>query len=337
MSNPLWNLRLEISNYCNLKCPFCVRQRGIGNYKLNSKHLSLSDIKSWLPKSFLMFQTTKQVYLSGAIAEPTLNPECIEIVKYLSQICEIELDSNGSTNNEEWWYKLGNTKINCIFSPDSLLPSNNLYRINANTEKTISNIKSFVAGGGKACWKYIPFKHNEDELEEQRSIALKIGAVFSIVQPNPFNADDKVMPSKHFPNSNLVKDDLVNNQSPKYYCKLLGTGATNLLEISPDGILYPCCFSATSIFTVYANYYTNGDPSPNIEITPSMSERTKSFIKFMVPMIEKQGGIKSLSLYHNNIKDILKTDFYQFLLKNSWENGNEFCTKHCASRQYSFQ
>ena len=336
MSSILWEIRLEISNYCNLKCPFCVRQRDVGTYKLNSKHLGLREIKTWLPKSFLLFQTKKIIYISGAVAEPTLNPECIEIVKYLSQICQINLDSNGSTNNENWWYKLGETKINCIFSPDSLVKNNSLYRINSNTEKVISNIKAFVNGGGNAIWKYIPFEHNENELEEQKNIAEKIGAKFSIIQPNGFHPTNTIKPSKHFPNSKSVNDNITNNQTPQHYCKILGTGSSNLLEISPDGILYPCCFSALSIFNVYANFYSHGDPKPNTTITPFTEERLKTFIKYMVPIIENQGGIKTISLYHNNIRDILNTDIYKFALQKSWETGNEFCLNQCSSRKYEF-
>lgn len=335
-NNILWDIRLEISNYCNLKCPFCVRQRGIGEYKLNSKHLTLKEIKNWLPKSFLLFQTKKIIFISGAVAEPTINPECNEIIQYLSQVCKISLDSNGSTNNEDWWYKLGNSQITCIFSPDSLIKNNNLYRINSNTEKVISNMGAFIKGGGKAIWKYIPFKHNENELEEQKNIALNIGAKFSVVQPNKFISTDTIEPSKHFPNSEHVNDSISDNNIPQHYCKLLGSQSTNLLEISPDGILYPCCFSAQGIFLVYANYYISGNPEPNIQITPDMSERTKAFIKYMVPMIEEQGGIKSISLYHNSIKNILKTNFYKSALEKSWQTGNEFCTKYCASRGYIF-
>jgi hypothetical protein len=54
----------------------------------------------------------------------------------------------------------------------------------------------------------------------------------------------------------------------------------------------------------------------------------------MLPLIENQGGIKTLSLYHNNIKDILKTDIFVSSLKKSWEKPNRFCTELCRARKY---
>jgi molybdenum cofactor biosynthesis enzyme MoaA len=337
MVYPLWNLRLEISNYCNLKCPFCMRQNGSPTYKLNATHLTLDLIKSWFPQNFLIFETSGKIFLSGAVAEPTLNPNCLEIVKYLSKECHITIDSNGSTKTEEWWYELGKTKVDCVFSPDSLKENNNFYRINSDTKKVISNMKSFISGGGKASWKYIPFKHNEDELEEQKKLSSSIGATFLIVQPNPFTANEKLLPSKHFSKSNVIVEDLTINRSPNSYCKILGE-SSNLIEISPDGIIYPCCFSAKNIFNVYSNFFVNGDTKPNLNTTllPGVDKHA-AFISNMVPMIEKQGGIKSISLYHNKIQDIMSSDLYKFALKQSWETGNTFCTKYCESRKYVFE
>jgi len=336
------SVRVEISNYCNLRCPHCIREGIKEVYKLNSKHVSLDTLKTWLPPAFLYFKTSRELIFSGAVAEPTLNPEFLEIVEYFSKTCKskISLDSNGSTNNETWWKKLGSTGIFCIFSPDSLVKNNNLYRVNSNTDKVIKNIKSFIKGGGRAQWKYIPFKHNELEYEDQKKIATEIGAQFIIVQPKIFNENNNtgnMNSSKYFKNSNtfVTSYTSIKNSTPNEYCKLFGTNG-RLIEISPDGIIYPCCFLARSLFLTYANFFTFDDPTPAIHENMMNDFRYKSFIEDIVPLIESQGGIKTLSLHYNSISNILKTDFYKFALINSWETKNDCCNKHCDSRKYVY-
>jgi len=317
-----------------------MRESGSPEYKLNTKHLNLDDVKSWLPQNFLLFDTNQCIYLSGPVGEPSLNPSCIDIVKYLSRQCNVVMDSNGSTQNEEWWHELGKTKIKCVFSPDSLKTNNNLYRINSNTEKVISNMKSFISGGGKASWKYIAFKHNEDELENQRKLAFNIGATFLIVQPDSFTPNKNILPSKYFPNSNVMVNDFTTDNSPNSYCKLYGKNE-NLIEISVDGIVYPCCFTHRHIFNIYSKFFINGDPRPNLNINIFDNEnhvkKHEEFISKIVPMIENQGGIKSISLYHNRIENILKTDLYKYALKKSWDDKNSFCKQYCGARKYVFE
>lgn len=335
MYSKLPSVRIEISNYCNLKCPHCVRSFVDGTYKLNSKHVSLEELKNWMPTSFIFLKTSRNIFLSGAVAEPTLNPDCLEIVKHFSKFCKIILDTNGSTNDINWWKNLGSTEIECIFSPDSLIAKNNKYRINSNTEKVISNIKSFISGGGKATWKYIPFKHNENEIEDQQKISTEIGAKFVIVQPKGFDEDQNIKSSKHFPNSRDLVGNNVKKSSPNNYCKLFGT-SDKLIEISPDGIIYPCCFLAKEFFSTYANFFSHNDPSPVIHEHLMNNKRYKSFISDVLPLIEKQGGIKTLSLHHNTITNILQTDFYKFSLINSWKTKNDCCNLYCESREYFY-
>lgn len=336
MYSSLPSIRVEVSNYCNLKCPHCIRNLIYDTYKLNSKHVSLKELQQWLPKSFIFLKTSKRIFFSGAVAEPTLNPEFLEIVTYFSKFCKVTIDSNGSTNNEDWWRKLGSTGAECIFGPDSLAPKNNQYRINSNTDRVISNIKSYVSGGGNATWKYIPFKHNEDELEEQKKISNEIGSKFVVVQPKGFDEDELIKTSKYFPKSRDIVGNNTINSTPSKYCKLFGS-SDNLIEISPDGIIYPCCFLAKEFFATYANFFSHNDPTPVIQQELLVSNRYKSFVNDILPLIENQGGIKTLSLHYNKISDILQTDFYKFSLINSWKIKNDCCNKYCESREYVYK
>ena len=325
-----WNVRLEVGNYCNLRCPLCVREK-VDKATINSIHLSLEDVKKFLPRFFLHNQVDS-VYLSGAVAEPTLNPDLINIVKYLVRYSKVVIDSNGSTRSVDWWAELGATGVNCDFAPDSIKPNNNKYRINSNTDKVIENMRAFVAAGGVAEWKFIPYAHNEDELEEQRTIAESIGAKFTLIQPRSSWLDN-VQNSSAFADGQCV-ESYVDAGTPHSYCKLFGNISNGLIEISPEGIVYPCCMMPRQFYSVYRDYFVNRNTTPNL--SPDDRPKYQSFIDTVVPLIEDSGGIESLSLYKHSITDILKNEFYTSL-KKSWDDKAHFCNNHCSHAKYKLE
>lgn len=324
-----WSVRLEVGNYCNLRCPLCVREADdVDRRIINSIHLPLEDVKKFLPRFFLHTQVDT-VFLSGAVAEPTLNPEFIDIVKYLMRYSRVVIDSNGSTRSVDWWAQLGATGVNCDFAPDSIKPNNNKYRINSNTDKVIENMRAFVAAGGVAEWKFIPYAHNEDELEEQRTIAESIGAKFTLIQPR-WAKRGNIENSNMFPEE---KEVLVwhDQGTPHNYCKLFGNTDVRLIEISPEGIIYPCCEMPREFYSVYRNYFIDGTTTPHIPDNPKSSH--KSFIETIMPLIEDTGGIGELSLHKHSVLEILNGPFYT-RLKQAWEEKDHFCNIHCHSSKY---
>jgi len=332
-----YDLRLEIGNHCNLRCPLCLRQSPVLDKNvLNRVHLSLNDVKKFLPRFFLTNQI-KSVLISGSSSEPTMNSNLINIVKYLIKYnSNIIVDSNGSTRNIDWWAELGATGVQCDFAPDSIKPNNNKYRINSNTDKVIENMQAFISAGGTARWKFIPYAHNQDELEEQRTISKSIGATFFVAQPFTVrNRTEKVEDSDLFPKDHkLVR--YTENSTPHHYCKILGE-IQNLLEISAEGIVYPCTFSSRQLYYVYGDYFVSGNTTPkvNFEYVKGWTENLDSFIESFVPLIEDQGGIETLSLHHYSITEILNSPFYKNTLKQSWSNKEHFCNKHCNHVKYS--
>ena len=322
-----WHVRLEVGNYCNLRCPLCVREK-VHKSTINSIHLSLKDVQKFLPRFFLNYEV-ERVALSGAVAEPTLNPDFIEIVKYLMKYSTVAIDSNGSTRDTQWWAELGATGVNCDFAPDSLKPNNNKYRINSNTDRVIDNMRAFISAGGVAEWKFIPYAHNEDELEDHRAIAKSIGAKFTLIQSRDAEKIDGVNNSSMFADGQYV-NKYYDQGTPHNYCKLFGS-MTRLIEISPEGIVYPCCMMPRQFYQVYENYFISRDTTPNL----SSDDRPKyqSFIDTVVPLIEESGGIESLSLYNHSIRDILKNEFYTSLQK-AWDDKSHFCNNYCDHSQY---
>ena len=254
----------------------------------------------------------------------------------------VHIDTNGSTTRpEEWWKELGETGVECEFAPDSLKPDNNVYRINSNTDRVIRNMKAFVSGGGKAFWKHIPYSHNDDEQEEQRKIAESIGALFYVAQPRPMPKEKSKVLGITMPESLGKKDKqevaYYDEGTPEHYCKLFGDIGDYLIEISPEGIVYPCCMMPREFYFFYENYYLNGDPTPytSHDWVNKPDPKRQSFQETILPLIEEGGGIESLSLHHHTIEEVLASPFYATLLKDSWKkNEKSFCKEHCNSCKY---
>lgn len=335
-------LRIDIGSNCNLECPTCTRQsitvdynkKYNTNYKihpaLNKGSVSLKEIIKWFPFDFIESRLSI-INLCGATAEPTLNPELIDIVNYFSKFKNVVIDSNGSTNNEEWWYKLGKTKCKVVFAVDSIKPNNNLYRINANTDKILANIKSFTNAGGVAEWKMILFKHNQDEIDECRSISKELGcAQFSIRQSNSFidgpTYEVNTNKKKYIIERNDIYDNIkpiaTQKSNPQDYCILT---TTKTIIVFSNGVVYPCCHTESSFFDTYGDFFINEN---NTQPIISNGNFHKSFYESFVKIIEKQGGIKSLSLKYHSIEEIMNSNFYKNGLQLSWKmQTNTFCQK----------
>ena len=337
-------LRIDIGSHCNLECPTCVRQSITLSYNkkhntdykshplLNKGFVSLKDIIKWFPSNFIESRLST-IHLSGATSEPTLNPEIIDIVNYFSKFKNVIVDSNGSTNNEDWWYQLGKTGCKVIFAVDSIKPNNNLYRINANTNKIIANIKSFVSAGGIAEWKMILFKHNQDEISECESISKELGcAVFLVQHSNSFSNRPTYEVNTKQKKYTLERTQIVENvdsfstkiSNPKEYCNLI---KDKVIIVFSNGVVYPCCFSEGDFFDTYGEFFIDEN---NTQPTITDSNFCNSFVK----IIERQGGIKSLSLKYHTIEDIMNSNLYKTSLELSWKlQNNIFCQKCPATNR----
>ena len=59
----------------------------------------------------------------------------------------------------------------------------------------------------------------------------------------------------------------------------------------------------------------------------------KVFYDSMIPLIENQGGLKSLSLKHNSLEDVLNTPLFQCTLVESWNKRPHICSDYCGVKR----
>lgn len=335
-------IRIDLGNFCNLKCPSCFRQgmTRVWNSEheiqvdkhpyLDNTHVTLEQIKEWFPEEFMRKRIGTLVF-NGASSEPTLNPKFVEILDYFHDLVpKIELSTHGSTHNEDWWYSLGKTKLYPLFSIDTLTPGNELYRIGANTDRIIKNIKAFAAGGGKGAIKLILFKHNQDEIETIRNFAKELGQDFSIRPSYDFSGDktsyEVTNKGKTYTLEKNTTEDYqrnkprrLSNPDPNSFCQLT---QKKMIIVHSNGVVYPCCHIEGEFFYMYEKYFTHEDP------TPKPREYNPDIYDNFVSKIESQGGIETLSLKHHTLEEVLTSPFFDHVLQDSWEDGsNETCLK----------
>jgi len=189
-------LQMEISNYCNARCPACARETSILNpdkqnyIGVNNTYVTFDKFKEWMDNGNFWW-SLRLIDFCGNYDEPTTNPDLLDIIEWIftsgkfSCMLQVNVATNGGTRNKEFWKELGKLsskyryatltnlgRLNVIWGIDGLEDTNHIYRRNVEWNKLQENFRTYIAAGGRASWQFIYFKHNEhqDELARQRSI-----------------------------------------------------------------------------------------------------------------------------------------------------------------------
>ena len=173
-------LHLEMSNFCNAKCPMCPRERPMNSKIINTKMLTLEKVKALFNEDFI--KRLEIMYMCGNLGDPAAAQDTIEIFKYFREInphISLSMHSNGGLRSTRWWGELGKTLSGkndyCVFGIDGLADTNHIYRVNTQFEKIMENSKHFIDAGGNARWHFLVFEHNEHQVEEARLLSKQLG------------------------------------------------------------------------------------------------------------------------------------------------------------------
>ena len=176
-------LDIELTSYCNIKCPGCLRQESHNKVEpiLNKNYTKLSDLKKWITADGL--PNLKYVNFCGSVDEPTSHPEILEIVDYFKSIVDdrwenagVNIATNGSTRTPEFWAELGKRRISVFWGVDGIdQESLEKYRVGSNFNKVRDYWRAFIKAGGHAHWQFIVFEHNEHLLEQAKQMSIDEG------------------------------------------------------------------------------------------------------------------------------------------------------------------
>ena len=79
-TNQIRRLQIELTNYCNAACPLCDREN-LTKEELNNTAISFEKIRSIITNDD--WSDLNQIHLCGNYDEPTIHPDCMDIVKWL--------------------------------------------------------------------------------------------------------------------------------------------------------------------------------------------------------------------------------------------------------------
>ena len=95
-------VEVELTSICNAHCQLCYR-----NYKSYNKAKVIRSIQEVIDQ-LKEYKDLKRIKLVGVESEPTIHPDFLIFIRWLKwKDIQIEICTNGDTNNEEWWRELG--------------------------------------------------------------------------------------------------------------------------------------------------------------------------------------------------------------------------------------
>jgi len=257
------SVHLEISTRCNAACPDCPRNfRGvdvIDDYPLTD--MRLDQAQKIFTESFL--KQLNRIYINGNYGDFVTAQDGLKIVEYFKSVnpaLNVEISTNASAKSRIW-APLGKLKTTVYFRIDGLKDTHHLYRQNTDFDLVISNAKEFIAAGGKAIWTLIPFKHNQHQIEQCRTLAKELGFTRFLIQ----DAGRNTMPvfNKNKELTHVIGDyqgsvnfeELFTQYKKKYDPMMLLKGLDIVdkkiecfskknkeIYISATGDVYPCCW-----------------------------------------------------------------------------------------------
>jgi MoaA/NifB/PqqE/SkfB family radical SAM enzyme len=279
-------LQIELTNQCNAACPACAREIDYFQFdsKLHRSEFTLDQFKHYFNKEFLRQLTN--IEFAGTFGDPIMAKDVYDIITYIKKsnpILSISINTNGSIRDTNWWAKLGKlmqfSKDVVVWSIDGLEDTNNIYRINTNWDKIISNAKSFIDAGGHAHWAMLMFDYNEHQVDDCEQYAKQLGFESFIckVSGRHITKEYNIVWDKKPKNYNFgAKKENVN-----ITCAALLNKA---IYITAHGEVLPCCHYGSKIYLdkIVDNYpnliVKNKLDSPTIQKTiDSFNELEKTW------------------------------------------------------------
>ena len=177
----------DMSNKCILQCVFCQRQtirkgEPIGKNKIKmSQDMPFEDWKKVL-------HTFEGVNMCGQLSDPIYHPNFIHYLQYAAERKKrIHIHTNGSGKKKSFWKEAFSIQhpIRWIFGIDGLDQKTcNLHRIGQNFHQSFKAMLLGSQSHHRIIWQFIPFQHNEHQIERAKDIAHKHNIDFMILKSN---------------------------------------------------------------------------------------------------------------------------------------------------------
>lgn len=243
-------IRLEVSTYCQLRCPTCPTTTGETHRGIGAGFLKFEDFKTLLDDSPYL----EEIELSN-YGEIFLNPELPAMLKHAFEKGVRLTARNGvNLNNatEEMLealviYRFEHLRCSLDGASDETYRQ---YRIRGNFDKVIGNIKKINAFKKKhnsdvpgLTWQFVVFGHNEHEIPKARQMAEELDMDLHL----KLNWDDSYSPVK---DEEMVRREMDNGVASRdEYKEKFGSQYTQYIchqmwdwpQVNWNGDVLGCC------------------------------------------------------------------------------------------------
>jgi len=330
------SVQLEITNNCNAACPQCPR-----NY-FGGRTIPTLPRVTWTWKEFrkivsqLPIKNLQQIYFCGTYGDPLMHRLIADMTEWLRDAnpsLQIGLHTNGGAGSVSTWQRLARHLDFAAFGIDGLEDTNHIYRRHVKWKQLMRNVSAYISEGGVAHWDFIPFRHNQHQVESAYGLSQELGfKEFSIKRTSRFlNRAHQYSPDLAVYDRDGAIDywlhlptiaELVNPEYEKIHWvkdrQLIAETKIdcNALKISEiyigaDGFVFPCGWLHDRMY------------GPEID-----NHRDHLHL---LSLIEEAGGMQRINVFHTPLESIINRWFP--IIQQSWENGRrlERCAVMCGS------
>jgi sulfatase maturation enzyme AslB (radical SAM superfamily) len=205
------------------------------------------------------------VDFNGNLGDFAMARDAKEIVQFfVGHDVRVEINTNGSLRQPEWWAALADSLVEIGFALDGLADTHEIYRQDTDWHRIMANARAFIQAGGRAIWRFIPFDHNRHQEQACRDLAAQLG-FFKFENIYDGRDTGPVFDKKgqyvrylgHNVTPHITPDIQPLLQShltwfdPKIYKTSKDTETLNLfcthkrnreIYLAADGTVYPCCY-----------------------------------------------------------------------------------------------
>ena len=213
------SLHVEPTTRCTLACPRCERTTFIdifGKSKFTITDLNVDDFARYIDVDLL------SIVFGGNLGDPIYHQDFISLVQIAKQKAkQIKIITNGAYRNNKWWNELVSIldhNDNITFSIDGTPENFTKYRINGDWASVKSAIGICVESAASVTWKYIPFKFNENDIEDTRALSLSMGIDnFEVHSSDRWLLEDEYRPIKFIGERDPVQTSIKRNENKQLY------------------------------------------------------------------------------------------------------------------------
>ena len=174
----LKSIHIELTTRCNARCPMCVRNYRGHDYNSGypTCELTLVDIEKMFTAKVLSQLQGCTANFNGNVGDFSNARDGVEIVKFfIDNKIKVTINTNGSTRSTDWWSKLAMPGVSIGFALDGLADTHHLYRQDTDWQKIIDNASAYIAAGGHAVWRFVPFDHNRHQEQACKDMSRVLG------------------------------------------------------------------------------------------------------------------------------------------------------------------